>query len=203
MLNRRTNEQWLTELRGDEGAVAQEQAYIDLGRYILVVAYKILQSNQPEATPSEVHEYAIDMTQSVLEKMPQIIDNYRGESPFTIWAGKFTHRFAMSELRKPERRLGMLHYDSSIDGIESIAALIDPSITPETATLREERVQILAKGFEKLSERERTALWQSIVEDKSGQEIANNLGISRNELYRLTIAARKRLRDFLEEAGFS
>jgi RNA polymerase sigma-70 factor, ECF subfamily len=88
----RTNEQWLTELRGPE----RDRALADL-RVVLVRGLKVALRGRVR---QGLEEAAEDFAQEALIKILAGLDTFRGESRFTTWAQKIAVLTASTELRR-------------------------------------------------------------------------------------------------------
>lgn len=225
---RRTNEQWLDDLRGSNGEQAQYSAYDDLGRYVWTCAYKVVSTLSPEKYPAfagvsdeVLRDYALDFTQMTLEKIAEKngarLAQFRSEAPFTAWIAKVTNRLILSELRK--KRYLMESIFPSVVGDEKLgdndpidlkaasANVIighlpdNPETRLEARQAAEERRRAVTRCLEALPERERIAIWGQIVENRSGQDIADQLHVSRNAVFQFLRETRKKLRECLQRSG--
>ena len=98
MDERRSNQQWLDELRGDKGVDAQQEAHLDLATYLYVVARNYLRYRRSDINAlhtlaeEELNELARDYAQDLLEKFTANqfaqLSKFRGDGKFTSWAAQ-------------------------------------------------------------------------------------------------------------------
>ena len=91
-MQNRTNEEWLTDLRGDNQAAAIE----DLQKVLKKGLIYSLSSRIKTDLEAQVDDFVQDATLRILDKM----DTFRGESKFTTWAQKVAVRVAFTEMRR-------------------------------------------------------------------------------------------------------
>ena len=193
----RTNEEWLSDLRGEN----QDQAIGDLGRILKRGLIYALSTRIRTDLETQVDDFVQDALLRILEKM----DTFRGESQFTTWAQKVAVRVAFTELRRQRWK------DVSIEdllpeesGDFTPLVLSDPSPDPEkraTQTLMLEMIDKMMKTD--LTERQRTALLAVLHGGMPLEEVARRMDTNRNALYKLLHDARKQMRDRLLEKGLS
>lgn len=184
---------WPRELR--PGGPTTEAALADL-RVVLLRGLRRALSGRAGADDALIEDLAQEALLRVLDRL----DGYRGESRFTTWAVTIAVRVALTELRRPRWR------DVSLERLaaEDRGAPPDPP-APEAGPPREaERREILdllrATLDAELTDRQRTALVGEL-RGMPQEEIARQLGIGRNALYKLGHDARKRLKTRLIAAG--
>lgn len=224
---RRTNEQWLDDLRSINGEQAQYSAYEDLGRYVWTCAHKVVSTLSPEKYPAfagvsdeVLRDYAWDFTQMTLMKIAENngarLAKFRGEAPFTSWIAKVTNRLIISEIRKKRyvesvfpssegnEKLGdnePIDLKATTDNV-IIGHLPDnPETSLEASQAEEERRRAVERCLEALPERERIAIWAQIIEGKTGKEIADQLHVSRNAVYLILMKTREKLHECLQRSG--
>lgn len=193
----RTNEEWLSDLRGEN----QDQAIGDLGRILKRGLIYTLSTRIRTDLETQVDDFVQDAILRILEKM----DTFRGESQFTTWAQKVAVRVAFTELRRQRWKdvsiEDLLPEDS---GDFTPLVLSDPSPDPEkraTQTLMLEMIDKMMKTD--LTERQRTAFLAVLHGGMPLEEVARRMDTNRNALYKLLHDARKQMRDRLLEKGLS
>lgn len=193
----RTNEEWLSDLRGDN----QDQAIADL-RYLLKrgLIYA-LASRIKTDLEHQVEDFVQDAILRILDKL----DTFRGESKFTTWAQKIAVRVAFTEMRRKRWKdvsiEDLLPEDS---GDYTPLVLSDPSPDPEKRATQESLLSMIEKVLsEDLTERQRTALLAIMHGGMPLEEVARRMDTNRNALYKLLHDARKQLRNRLHEKGFT
>lgn len=184
---------WPGELRA--GGPTTDAAVADL-RGVLLRGLRRALSGRAGADGSLIEDLAQEATLRVLDRL----DGYRGESRFTTWAVTVAVRVALTELRRPRWR------DVSLDRLvaEDRGRPPDPpTASPEPAKEAERReiLDLLRRTLDsELTERQRTALVGEL-RGMPQEEIARQLGIGRNALYKLGHDARRRLKARLLAAG--
>ena len=219
--HRRSNEEWLEELRGIRGSAQQGQAFKDLSAYMYRVAHNYLLYRQGQANPrilasfasEELVTLAQDFVQETLQKLVKndfaLLDKFAGKSAFTTWVAQVVKNEARQELRKShwERWALRLQEGSEQDDKWSPTfELIIPSeeVGPEEAAMLQQVREALWGCLEGLKENQRMALVGLIVEGFSGEELARMLNRpSRNAVFLLVRRAKGNMRKCLEEKGWN
>lgn len=195
----RTNEAWITALRGDPDPQALEDLRAALVRGLGFALRKHLGRTD--------HPLVEDFVQEALVKILRNLDSFRGESRFLTWAQKIAVREAFSAMRRKAWQDVALedltpHADENPDFTPS--ALTDPRPLPEQQA---EQHALLAEVMhiiqEELSERQRQAMMAVVVNGMPIEEVARRMHTNRNALYKLLHDARKRLKRRLLERGLS
>jgi len=193
----RTNQEWLTDLRGND----KNQAIADL-REILIRGLTYALSSRIKTDLKELVE---DFVQDALLRILDKLDTFRGESRFTTWAQKITIRVAFTELRRQRWKdisLQDILPEDSVDFTPTILA--DPSPDPEKRTYQTMLAEMIHKMIrEELTERQRTALMAIMVGGMPLEEVADRLNTNRNALYKLIHDTRKRMQQSLLTRGFT
>ena len=189
---RRSNEEWLSALRGTDSAA--EDAQRELRLRIRGALQKATGSFGPldEATLE-------DLTQIAVMRVLAKLDRFEGRSQFTTWAYSVAVRAAFSELRKSHYRAAPLAVDETPD-----AEVVPDTQPAATESLeRQEIVDILYRVIEEeLTDRQRRAILAEL-RGTPMEAIEKELGTNRNALYKLMHDARLKLRAGLDSAGFS
>ena len=193
----RTNQEWLTALRGP----GREQALADL-RSLLVRGLRYALADRPGVTEADLEDFA----QEALLKIMAGLDSFRGESRFTTWAHKIAVRVAFTELRRqrwkdvPLQDL-IARYD---EGDFTPAALTDPAPSPDRrATQRMLLATVQRLIAEELTDRQRQAMTAVMIGGMPLEEVARRMGTNRNALYQLLHDARRRLKKQMLATGLS
>ena len=196
-MSKRTNEEWLADLRSD----APDDALADL-RAVLLRGLGAALSSRGDVAPTDLEDFA----QDALLKIMAALDSFRGESRFTTWAQKIGVRVAFTELRRMRWRDWSL--DRMIDGEMgekgdfTPAILVDPAHSPEQQAVQRTVMDAVQRTLhEKLTERQRIALVAVKVEGVPLEEVARRMDTNRNALYKLLYDARQRLKRELEATG--
>jgi len=193
----RTNEEWLSDLRGDN----QDQAIEDLRRVLTRGLIYALSSRIQTDLETQVDDFVQDAVLRILDKM----DTFRGESKFTTWAQKVAVRVAFTELRRQRwKDISIEDLMPEDSGDFTPLVLSDPSPDPEqraSQTMMLEMVDEMLKTD--LTERQRTALMAVMHGGMPLEEVARRMDTNRNALYKLLHDARKQMRSRLIEKGLT
>jgi RNA polymerase sigma-70 factor, ECF subfamily len=193
-MQERTNEQWLTELRGPNPNEALADLY-DL----LVRGLRAALGGRAGGVDANIEDFA----QEALIKIMSNLDSFRGESRFTTWAKKIAMNVALTELKRRRWRDVSLQ-DLLARRTATGRGLADPQLTPEQEAFQN---MVLAKlrGIidEELTDRQREAVVAVILEGMPIAEVARRMGTNQNALYKLLHDARKKLKLRMEAAGLS
>ncbi len=198
----RTNEQWLAELQSDHPN--HETAVSDLYQ-ILVNGLQRGLLNQIQTSALEFDSLAEDFAQEALLKILEKLNTFAGLSKFTTWAHKIAVSVALTELRRKrwqDNSLNSMTETESGDYTPSFIA--DNAPQPDNVTERAEMLSYVDSIIEEdLTEKQRTALVASIIEDKTTNEIAKMMDMKPNAVYKLLHDARVRVKKSLERDGLT
>lgn len=196
-MGKRTNEEWLTDLRSTDKDAAIE----DLRKTLKKGLIYALSSRIDTDLEARVEDFVQEAILRILDKL----DTFRGESKFTTWAQKIAVRVAFTEMRR--KRWEDISIEKLIpedSGDFTPLVLADPSPDPEKqatqASLLEMIEQILR---EDLTDLQRTGLLAMIHGGMPLEEVARQMDTNRNALYKLLHDARKNMRDRLLEKGLT
>jgi RNA polymerase sigma-70 factor (ECF subfamily) len=202
MTKKRTNEEWLADLR--DGGAAQEAALADLHAIILsglpYALSKWLSPSNPLFTP-----LAEEVAQETLLRVLANVDSFEGRSQFTTWVHKIAVRVALTELRR--KRWKDVSLDNLMENEESPASpslMEDPAIGPETAVEQEDMLAMVQRLIlEELTEKQRKAMIAVTIQGMPLEEVARRMDMKRNAMYKLLHDARLRLKRRLASEGFT
>lgn len=189
MSNRRTNEEWLADLRSNQ----PEEALADL-RDLLLRGLRYTIASRLDGRSEEILE---DFAQESLLKIRDKLDSFRGESQFTTWAQKVAVRVAFTELRRKRWQ------DSSLEALTTTAEgdayepifLADPAASPEEQTSQKTMLTLLNQILsEELTDRQREVLERLMIQGQAVEQVVAEMDTNRNALYKLVHDARLRLR---------
>lgn len=190
-MTERTNEDWLRSLGGtgaaDEVAVAELRDVLRRGLHRALVGRAAADDGFIE-----------DMTQEGVLKVLGGLTTFRGDSRFTTWAITVAVRVAFTELRRARWR------DVSLDRLVEDASARLPTAPPADEPSRDARQAVLAEMHRVLETGLTDRQRQALVAELRGMpqaEIAAQMGLTRNALYKLTYDARQSLKRGLEAAG--
>lgn len=202
----RTNEQWLAALRSD--GPEQALALADLRECLRRSAFFYLRrhgGDLKDLAAEEIAAVADDAAQEAAVSVLAKLDAFRGEARFLTWAAKFGIGCALAARRRRHWRDVSLERMSAA-GAELAAAAVsrDGWGRPELAAQRQEIWAIMQQVTrDDLTERQRTAFSQILVQGVDGELVATQLGISQGALYKLLHDARRKFKKALERRGLS
>jgi RNA polymerase sigma-70 factor, ECF subfamily len=191
-MQERTNEQWLTELRGPD----PNEALADLYE-VLVRGLRAALGGRADGVDANVGDFA----QEALIKIMSNLDSFRGESRFTTWAKKIAMNVALTELKR--RRWRDVSLQDVLAGRTAMGrGLADPQLNPEQVAFQNVVLAKLRSIIdEELTERQREAVVAVILEGMPVAEVARHMGTNQNALYKLLHDARKKLKVRMEAVG--
>lgn len=195
MANRRTNDEWLSDL-GSEDAAVQDEATSDMQRSIRnhISAQFIKRGLRTSCVDDIVQEASL--------RIFSRISTFRGESRFLTWATAVAVRTGLELIRR-----GFWETKTTVDlmadeRIDLVAQWQSTSLGPPVSAQQREVLNALEDAMNNsLTVRQRCVL----IRELQGQAvdlIARELGTTRGAVYKLTHDARKKLRRVLERAGF-
>lgn len=192
-MTERSNEVWLQSLGGSGAADGPAVAEL---REVLRRGLRRALDGRAGADDGFVE----DMAQEGVLKVLGGLATFRGDSRFTTWAVTVAVRVAYTELRRARWK------DVSLDRLVEDAPARLPSAPSTDSASQDARQAILATMHRvlegELTDRQR----QALVAELRGMpqaEIAAQMGLTRNALYKLTHDARQNLKRGLEAAGIS
>ena len=193
---KRTNEQWLSDLRGQE----QDRALADLGAGLMRgLRFAVgIRHNVPDADLE-------DFVQEAQLRILAGLDSFRGKSRFTTWAQKIAVHVAFTELRRQRwRDVSLEDVTGSFDADLVPRILIDRSAGPEQQAIQGQIADILREVIsEELSEKQRRALVATQIRGMPAEEVASRMNTNRNAIYKLVHDARQRIRQRMADRGLS
>lgn len=188
----RTNETWVGDLRRRD-----ESALVDL-REALLHGLRGGLSGRQRVDDSFLEDCVQESLLRVLDKLHQ----FNARSHFVTWATAIAIRVALAQMRRRRWRdvsLNDLASNAAAHGVEQVA----DAQALDALLHRRDLLEALRLSIHRnLTDRQRTALLAEL-KGMPQDEIARQLGSSRNALYKLTHDARKKLRASLEAKGFS
>jgi RNA polymerase sigma-70 factor (ECF subfamily) len=190
MVQERDNNEWIAALQAD--GPLREAALSDL-RGMLLIGLKTALKSRSDFVDSLLDDFVQDSLVRILRSL----DQFQNRSRFVTWATAIAIRVALTELRKRRWRDVSLETLVADTGFEPSAAETSPD--RESQPIIEAMYRIIGSD---LTEKQRTVLLAEI-KGMAQEEIARQMGSSRNALYKLSHDARQRLKQGLEKAGFT
>jgi len=196
-MGKRTNEEWLTDLRGPD----KDKAIEDLRKTLKKGLIYALSSRIDTDLEARVEDFVQDAILRILDKL----DTFRGESKFTTWAQKIAVRVAFTEMRRKRwEDISIQKLIPEDSGDFTPLVLADPSPDPEKQATQTSLLEMIDHILrEDLTDLQRTALLAVIHGGMPLEEVARKMDTNRNALYKLLHDARKNMRDRLLEKGLT
>ncbi|MCA9973881.1 MAG: sigma-70 family RNA polymerase sigma factor, partial [Anaerolineales bacterium] len=187
----RTNEQWLQALRGSGPAHA---AALDDLRQILVRGLRRGLLHRVNTAVPEFDSQAEDFAQEAILRILDKLDTFAGLSQFTTWAHKIAVSVALTELRRKRWQDRSLETITDTgDGDYTPAFLAAPAPAPEEAAVRADLLaQVNRVIQEELTDKQRQVITYSILQDQTTPEVARQMNMKPNAVYKLLHDARVR-----------
>ncbi len=201
-VSKRTNEQWLHDLKA-VGPV-YETAVSDLQQTLLSgLQHGLL--NQVSTSAPEFSTQAEDFVQEAILKILDNLDSFAGRSQFTTWAHKIAVSVALTELRRKrwqDRSLdGLMETDS---GVYTPKFIADPAPLPENVAARAEMLAHVNRLItEELTEKQQAVMEKAVLQDLPTAEVARQMNMKPNAVYKMLHDARVRLKQRLAEDGLT
>jgi RNA polymerase sigma-70 factor, ECF subfamily len=178
----------------------QEAALMDLRRELLGAIESYL-AKEGSLHPDEARHLAEDCAQEAILIIQAKLDSFRGESRVTTWAFSIAVRIVLGELRRRRWQ------QASVERAQLGQVIPDWPIEqpgPERSLQQREAWALLGRLIDtELTQRQRTALIAHAFEEMPLDLVAEWLGTSRNNLYKLIHDARKRLKEALLAQGIT
>jgi RNA polymerase sigma-70 factor, ECF subfamily len=200
-MDKRTNEEWVADLRA--GGDRQAQALEDLRAIILRgLPYAIAGRLDPNSPASEA--LTEEVAQETLLRALEYLDTFEGRSQFTTWAHKIAVRAALTELRRVRwREVPLPEMEMNEETDTSHRELPDNQASPEEQVAQAEMMKRVNRIImEELTDKQRQAM-TAIMEGFPLEEAARRLGTNRNALYKMMHDARLRLKKRLQKEGLT
>lgn len=173
----------------------------DMGAFEdLVRAYEKLVYNLALNMTGNVQD-AEDASQEAFLKAFNSLDQFRGESKFSVWLYRITSNVCLDALRKKARRpeQSLTQEDGAGESIQM--ELPDLSFSPEQLLERSLTVDALRRGLALLPEQHRQILLLREISGLSYEEIGSALALEPGTVKSRLFRARKNLCDFLIKDG--
>ncbi len=196
-MGKRTNEQWLKDLRGSD----KDKAIEDLRKTLKRGLIYALSSRIDTDLEAQVEDFVQDAILRILDKL----DTFRGESKFTTWAQKIAVRVAFTEMRRKRwEDISIQDLMPEDSGDFTPLVLADPSPDPEKRATQASLLDMIDHILrEDLTDLQRKALLAILHGGMPLEEVAKRMDTNRNALYKLLHDARKQMRNRLLEKGLS
>jgi len=202
MANKRTNSEWLSDLRSE--GLEKDDALQDL-RAVIVRGLPFALTKWLSSSDPHFAELVEEVAQETLLRVLSHLDTFQGRSQFTTWVQKIAVRLAITELRRKRWQ------DTSLDELLEVEGsffgtrlMADPAAGPEVATEQSELLAQMRRLIEEeLTEKQQKAMIAVRIHGMPMVEVARRMDMTRNALYKLLHDARLRLKKRMEEQGIS
>ncbi|MEZ4866944.1 MAG: sigma-70 family RNA polymerase sigma factor [Caldilineaceae bacterium] len=201
---RRDDQLWLADLRGQNGDDAQQRAYLDLANYLYKVAYNYLVKRQTDVSilaasmNSELAELAQDCVQDTLLKLWQndgaLLDQYQGKGRFLAWTALVIRNHVADLLRRPP-------YTREAPPPADLANRPATDLAPATRLTLQEVADALQKCIDALPPARRDAFSACIVNGERSKAVAARLKRTVNAINQLVFHAKQQIKSCLEHKG--
>jgi RNA polymerase sigma-70 factor (ECF subfamily) len=196
MTDRRSDEQWASDLASDNVAL-REDAISDL-RDMLCRGLSQSLSKSGRVDDAFLEDIVQETCMKILEKLHA----FEGRSKFRTWAVTIAVRTAVSKMRK--RDWQNVSLDSFTADTEfNVQVVVESSETNDQAN---SRLMLLSRLKELIDSELTERQWTAITAELGGMplpQLAEKLGTNTNSIYKLLHDARKKLRGGLEASGFT
>ena len=141
-----------------------------------------------------------DVVQLALVRILERLNQFEGRSAFTTWALAIAIRVAFTELRR--KVWNNVSLEELKEKAESLLDAADTAPDPHDSLARKSLIAAMHQSIhDKLTPRQKDVLLASL-NAMPQDEIAQQMGITRNAVYKLGHDARKALKRALEAAGY-
>jgi RNA polymerase sigma-70 factor (ECF subfamily) len=196
----RTNEEWVYDL--SQGGRQQEEALIDLRDFLLRAVLVYLGQQRSDLTHlemGEIRQMAEDVTQDALLAVQQNLDTFRYESKFTTWAYRFVINRAISVLRRRRRTAPSIDELREQKSSALMRILEEEGVDARLLAQRRNIILLVRQIIDtELTELQRMALLAVYFDDFTIAEVAGELEMTPNALYKLLHDARKKIKRQLQ-----
>ena len=146
-------------------------------------------------------EDAADMTQETFIKAYNSLQNFRGDSKFSVWLYRIATKVCLDFLRSKSRKPTLSLSVEDDDGEETQMDIADESQSPEVLLERGLTRDAVRRGLNALNEEYRQILLLREIQGLSYEEIASVLTLEVGTVKSRIFRARKKLCAFLIEDG--
>ena len=188
------DDELFTLLKG-EGA-ARDQAIAQLRSILLRGLSKSLNNRYGQPFNAE------DIVQEALMKVISSLDKFEGRSKFTTWAMTVATRIGISALRRKYHQDVSMQPFIATDGFSMQVAILDEP-TLSNSESRAKIFSVLQNLIDtELTDKQRLAT-RAFLSNFATDEIAEQLSMNRNAVYKLIHDARQKLKDGFARAGLT
>ena len=179
-----TNQEWVQSLREQ-----RTESYEMLWRYLYKVTYNLCTRRLADLPAERQLALAEECAQEALVQVWRKLDTYRGEGAFLAWVT----RIAVNKLR--DRLRHERPWQTKTEITENLHPTVS-NVMPDVGAL-------LRQGMQKLTPSERSVLTGRLFHERSSEEIAAALGISRGNERIIYLRARQKIKAFFAANGYT
>ncbi|WP_423224011.1 RNA polymerase sigma factor [Candidatus Amarolinea aalborgensis] len=179
-----TNQEWVQSLREQ-----RTDSYEMLWRYLYKVTYNLCTRRLADLPAERQLALAEECAQEALVQVWRKLDTYRGEGAFLAWVT----RIAVNKLR--DRLRHERPWQTKTEITENLHPTVS-NVMPDVGAL-------LRQGMQKLTPSERSVLTGRLFHERSSEEIAAALGISRGNERIIYLRARQKIKAFFAANGYT
>ena len=200
-MKHRSNDQWQADLRSSDSS--KEEALADLHAIILsglpYALEKWIRPEDPRFMP-----FSEEVAQETLLRALAHLDEFEGRSQFTTWVHTIAVRVALSELRRSHWKEISLDELLEEQGDKPVQRdFPDQNSGTEISVEQRGLLALLDNIIQKeLSDKQRRALIAA-VDGLPMEQVAEQMQVERNALYKLVHDARLKIKKKLKEEGLS
>ena len=192
---KRSNEDWIAELSAPSPEC--DDAIFNLKKYLNRGLSASLRKNQ-YFNKDTLNDLVQDSIIRILDKL----NTFKGKSGFLTWAMKVAVNLSVTELRRKQWK------NISLDGLESPEALLQEDRlvkkyeSPEKKVIKQNIIEIINRAVrEELPPKQKKVLTAAFFHEVPLTVIAEEMGTSKNTVYKIVYDARKHIKSILEEKG--
>jgi RNA polymerase sigma-70 factor (ECF subfamily) len=191
----RSNEDWIAELSAPSPEC--DDAVFALEKYLNRGLSASLRKNR-YFNEDTLNDLVQDSIIRILDKL----DTFRGKSGFLTWAMKVAVNLSVTELRRKQWK------NISLDGLETPETLLQEDRlvkkyeSPEKKAIKQNIIEIINKVVrEELPPKQKKVLTAAFFHEIPLTVIAEEMGTSKNTVYKIIHDARKHIKSILEKKG--
>jgi RNA polymerase sigma-70 factor (ECF subfamily) len=209
-----SREEWKQAMDA-HGSAIEEEAYERLAKYLFRVALNLLNGKYYSGSYLRRHEgrsvedLAQDFTQCTLLKLFEKYDSFKWESEVTTFATSILAREILNDQRRAstkEMPTSFTEPEDDEDVFPSFMLTNSPDtqdVSPEIDFINQEFQVLVQQAVDQLSNMQRNALIAYVIDGKDVEMVAEEMGISKDLVYKLVSRARQRIRDHISSSDQS
>lgn len=147
-------------------------------------------------------DLALDFVQDTLVVSLEKISQFEGRSSLRTWMTTILNRKIIDYWRKEKKSNGSISLDSMTQ-LGSVTMHDHSPKNPEEINLEEEKKNLLELCIDKLPENQRAILIAKYYDEKNGDEIGKEFGITPSNFWVIIHRAKAQLRDCMDKSYLS